>query len=130
MNQFKRHANTTAKSLGIGVCSAKVTKTERKEFVKTKLATDIAWMQRGLLKVYELQTDAEQAWGQTSEANGVGFTGTDAQILSSFAEFLKKYKKLSPKQMTILKKKMPKYWKQIIGLSNPVKLDYMIRMER
>ena len=127
---FKRGSLSTAKSLGVGVCSKKVTNVERKEFVKTKLATDIAWAQRALIKIFELQTEDEKAYATTSVDNGVGFTGCDAEILTSFANGLKKYKRLSPKQMAIVYKKMPKYWKQIITLSEDEKLDYMIRMSR
>lgn len=130
MLQFTRGALSTAKSLGIGVCAKKVTKTERKAFVKDKLATEIPWMQRGLLKIFALQTDDEQAYNTTSVNNNVGFTGVDAEILSSFAKGLTKYKRLSVKQMAILKKKMPKYWRQIIDLSDMEKLDNMIQMAR
>ena len=38
----------------------------------------------------------------------------DANILSSFAQQIEKGRILSEKQMAILFKKMPRYWKQIM----------------
>jgi len=130
MLQFTRGSLSTAKSLGIGVCAKKVTNVERKEFVKNKLASEISWMQRGLIKIFEMQTEDEKAYNTTSVNNNVGFTGVDAEILSSFAKGLMKYKRLSVKQMAILKKKMPKYWRQIIEISDKDQLDNLIQMAR
>lgn len=61
----------------------------------------------------------------TIEENGVGFTGFDSQILTSFAkrvleweqEVKHKYQTaLSPKQMEVLQKRMPKYAKQLVSI--------------
>lgn len=109
--------------------STKITQTETRTFLKEKLATD-KWAKHALLKIYEFQTADEQEVGYTREYNGVGFTGVDGDILSSFAEFLKSRKFLSPKQMTILKKKMPKYWKQVLKISDTSKLNPMIIANR
>jgi hypothetical protein len=46
------------------------------------------------------------------------------------AENLKKYKRLSEKQMAIVYKKMPKYWQQIIKISDQEKLEKMVRQAR
>jgi hypothetical protein len=71
---------------------------------------------RAIIKIYERQTLDEQEAEETSERNGVGFSGCDANILSSFAKQLIVKGYLSPKQITIARKKMPKYWKQIQSL--------------
>ena len=83
------------------------------EYIKNQLATNQAWAIKALVKVYTLQTLDEQATGQTSNLNGVGFNGIDSQILSSFAEQVNKGRNLSAKQMAIVFKKMPRYHKQV-----------------
>ena len=83
------------------------------EYIKNQLATNQAWAVKALVKVYTLQTLDEQATGQTSNLNGVGFNGIDSQILSSFAEQVNKGRNLSAKQMAIVFKKMPRYHKQV-----------------
>lgn len=84
-----------------------------KKSVQELLARDDAAL-RALLVIYHRQTDAEQAVGATTDENGVGFTGPDAEILSSFAEFYKRTGFLSAKQLAILHRKIPKYWKQLL----------------
>lgn len=80
---------------------------------KHKLSTDDRWAVRGLLSIYALQTQSEQAVGVTRERNGMGFSAFDSEILSSFAAQYKQRGFLSAVQMTILKKKMPKYAGQL-----------------
>ena len=91
-------------------------KTITKDFIKNQLATNPTWAVKALVKVYTLQTLDEKATGQTSNLNGVGFNGLDSKILSSFAEQVNKGRNLSVKQMTIVYKKMPRYWKQVASL--------------
>jgi hypothetical protein len=96
------------------------------EAVKLKLATSPSWALRGLVRIYEFQTISEQQVGNTTDANGVGFSGVDAEILSSFARQVNMGRTLSVKQMLLLHKKMPRYWKQISGLIATDKLEAMI----
>ena len=85
-----------------------------KEYVKNQLSTNPAWALKALVTIYARQTSQEQAMGQTTENNSVGFSGCDSEILSSFAEQYKKWNRLSEKQMVLVFKKMPRYWKQIL----------------
>lgn len=85
-------------------------------YVKNKLSTDSNWASRAIVKLYELQTSDEQNSQSTKENNGVGFNGTDATILSSFAQQINHGRTLSPKQLAIAFKKLPKYNRQIINL--------------
>jgi len=89
------------------------TKKGRIEFLKEKLASDARWALRGLVRIYEYQTEEEKAIEGTRENNGVGFTGVDGDILSSFAKQVMMGRNLSPKQSVILFKKMPKYASQL-----------------
>lgn len=69
---------------------------------------------KGLMTVFANQTESEQESGDTHYNNGVGFTPSDAPLLTSFAMQYKSRKFLSDKQMVVLKKKMPKYARQLI----------------
>ena len=105
---------------------AKIKKSEIKQYVRTKLGSDPRWAKHALLKIFEFQTADEQERETTHDHNGVGFTGIDGEILSSFAKQLQRKNWLSDKQMSILFKKMPKYWKQIISISDEDKLLSLI----
>lgn len=89
------------------------TKRARIQFLKEKLATNSQWAIRGLLRIYENQTADEQLVGTTRYWNSIGFSGADAEILSSFAEQIGKGRTMSEKQMRIIHRKMPKYAKQL-----------------
>lgn len=105
----------------------KISKAARKEFVKGMLKTNDAWALRALIVIYQHQTDDEQASGLTSHDNGVGFSGCDSEILSSFAVQYQNRRWLSPKQMAILFRKIHKYAGQIIANADVEKIDSMIR---
>jgi hypothetical protein len=96
-------------------------------YVKNQLSTNPAWAQRAIVKLWERQTADEQAAQNTGHNNGVGFNGTDAFILSSFAEQINKGRTLSPKQLAIAFRKLPKYSKQIIS---EIPQDKLVEMEK
>ena len=96
-----------------------------KNEIKNKLATNAAWSLKALVKIYEFQTADEKAAGVTNKFNGVGFSGIDAGILSSFAVQVNSGRNLSAKQMSIVFKKMPRYWKQIMSFIPAEKLEEM-----
>ena len=71
--------------------------------------------------LYELQTPSERSGRKTQECNGSGFTAPDAPILSRLAEKLSSDGTLSVADETILKWRLPKYWRQFteVRLVNP-----------
>jgi hypothetical protein len=104
------------------------TKAERLAYFKAELSTNQTWALRTLEIIFQYQTESEKQADVTVEDNGVGFSGVDAEILSSFAKqaaaFQKKkaagsvppsWKPLSPKQLAILMKRMKKYAGQLIA---------------
>ena len=95
-------------------------------FVANKLGTDAQWASRAITILYGFQTADEQEAGSTKEHNGAGFNGTDAFILSSFAQQVAKGRTLSAKQLAIAFKKLPKYSRQVIGAIQPEKLDAIL----
>lgn len=106
----------------------KITKKAKIAFIRQQLENNPDWAKRALMRIYENQTEAEKVTGETVEYNGVGFTGVDANILTSFAEGLKKYGSLTVKQMVLLHKKIGKYANQIYNITDVEKLEKI--MER
>lgn len=96
-------------------------------FVKSKLSTDKTWATKALVRIYkENQTESEQIKEETIEDNGIGFTGTDAKFLSDLARHFIDKGFLTTGQMGWVFKKMPKYWKQVMEMSDKEKLKEMV----
>ena len=87
-----------------------------KTSIQSLILSNPAALKRAIIKIYERQTAEEQCADQTIEHNGIGFNGIDAEIMSSFAKQLMSRGFLSPKQVAIARRKMPKYWNQILQL--------------
>ena len=103
------------------------TKKDTLAFVKQPLASNKVWATKALVRIYqENQTADEQAAKVTSHDNGIGFSGCDAEFLSSLAEQYLRRGNLSDKQMVFVHKKMPKYARQVIAMSDAAKLDAMV----
>ena len=85
--------------------------------IKIKLITDVKWLYRGILAIYEMQTLEEQSVENTLESNGVGFNGSDANLLSSFAKQLLQRGELSEKQRILARSKMVKYSSQLLKIA-------------
>jgi len=103
------------------------TKKDTLQYVKQMLATNKVWALKALVRIYqENQTADEQAAKVTSHDNGIGFSGCDAEFLSSLAEQYLRRGNLSDKQMSFVHKKMPKYARQVIAMSDAAKLDSMV----
>ncbi|MFA5434141.1 MAG: hypothetical protein WC319_14955 [Candidatus Paceibacterota bacterium] len=104
----------------------KVTNADLELFVKTKLEHNHIWALKALIEISRFQTSEELENEVTRFINGVGFTGVDAKILTSFAKQYQSRGWLSQKQMEILHKRIPKYWKQIVAISDKEKLEQAI----
>ena len=94
-----------------------MTKKDVIEYYKAKLSTDEGWALRGLERIAMRQTEYELENKLTEENNRVGFSGPDAEILTSFYRVVKKGYSLSPKQKVILFHKIPKYAGQLVDIS-------------
>jgi len=104
--------------------SATTKSTERN--LKDALQTNSEVAQWGLLKVYRNQNEYEQQTGQCSESDGQGFTKIDSEILSSISRFLLNRGFLTTKQMAVVHKCMPKYWRQIAEGLSPNELQLVL----
>lgn len=109
------------------------TKTSKVSHIKNKLKTDDRWIGRALLTIYDHQTVDEQQSESTTEHNGVGFTGVDGDILTSYAKRIERLggrqaaynlavpfklsSYLTPPQEATLRNKIGKYANQLVRIS-------------
>ncbi len=93
------------------------------EQLRQRLASNDRWALRALMRIYQNQTADEQCQETTIERNGIGFTGPDAEILTSFARQYQRRGCLSPKQMIILRRRIPAYARQIVQGSDTTGLE-------
>jgi hypothetical protein len=94
------------------------TATFTKEMIQSKITTNPTWATRAILTIYARQTADEQATESTNHRNGQGFTGSDADILSSFAKQIQSGHTLSQKQLALAYKKLYKYAGQLVKVIN------------
>jgi|TARA_R110002110_G_scaffold79931_1_gene208619 hypothetical protein len=73
---------------------------------------------KALIAIWKYQTVAEQGCSESHEHNNVGFTGIDAEICTSLVNFYNDRGFLTPKQMTIARKKSLKYTRQLKAIAN------------
>lgn len=89
-----------------------------KEEIVNLLNTNDKFVCHSLMVLYSFQTADEKVYGEANCINGAGFNGTDAKILTSFAEFYNEKGFLSRKQMEIAKKRIVKYAGQLVKYAN------------
>lgn len=88
-----------------------------KEIIQNKLETNITWLLRGVVAIYEKQTADEKNTDSTNRTNGVGFTGADARFGSSIAKRLIAGGGVTPNQLVACKKMMKKYAGQLLRIA-------------
>lgn len=93
------------------------TKIEVVKFYKQQLSTNERWAIQGLKRIAMRQTSYELESEATRDENGVGFSGPDAEILTSFYKRVEKGWPLTEKQMKILFRLMPRYAGQLLSIS-------------
>lgn len=88
-------------------------KKEIQEAIREQITTVPSQAIKAMLRVYEYQTEDEQKSESTSNLNGVGFTGTDAFIMTSFCKQYERKNRLSEKQVSFIMSKIGKYARQL-----------------
>ena len=96
-------------------------KNKAKAFIQHKINTDLNWTLKGLTTVFANQTIEEQRVEVTRNHNRRGFTPADAKILCNIAKKVGRFN-LSEKQIFVVRKRLPKYWKQIYNVCDKIKL--------
>ena len=114
MQQQKTQVQKTQQTLTMYKPIKDLTKKEKIDSLKYAMLHDDETIKTCLIKIYNNQTAEEQQIEETTENNNIGFNGADAELLTSFTKQLLRRNYLSEKQMLYLRKKMPKYARQII----------------
>lgn len=90
----------------------------KREQIEQILFASDANLVKGLLRIYAHQTSDEQRTATVNRNNGKGFRSCEAKFLTSLAQQAEGKGTLSPKQMDILRKKMPVYVGQLTNYAN------------
>ena len=96
--------------------------------IKAQIKENKQFTVAAILRVFQMQTATEQSSNMTVVDNGVGFNGRDAEIGSSFAKQILNWIRdkqegkplrydfpLSPRQLQVAQRFMPKYAAQIMS---------------
>lgn len=89
-----------------------------KEEILDRIQERDDWACGALMVIYKNQTAIEKAGGYTKETNKIGFTKFDAELLTSFAKQYESKKWLSVKQLAVIRRRIPKYWRQLVKAAN------------
>lgn len=88
------------------------------ETVNAKLTSDQLFLEKALVALYMKQTLDEQRNEATHHQNNVGFNSADARKCSYCAAWVKSGRHLSGRFLGDMKKRLPKYAKQVAYLYN------------
>jgi len=88
------------------------------EEIKVLLTESDKAVARAILAIYKLQTADEQAIKETTEHNGVGYNGVDANFMSSLAQFYQSKGFLTDGQLKYGRKAIMKYAGQLTTIAN------------
>lgn len=88
------------------------------EEIRNKLAVDQVWLERGVVAIFERQTNAEQRRERTIEHNRIGFSAFDAGRMSYYAKWIKGGRHLSGKHLVKARAKMMSYAGQLAKIAN------------
>lgn len=95
------------------------------DMIRTNIANSDTWLARGIVAIYNKQTNDEKQSENTKYNNSVGFGAMDAQILSSFAVQCQRWLNgqskynapLSNNQSVIARRLMKKYAGQLLKIA-------------
>ena len=73
---------------------------------------------RAILAIYNRQTEDEQTIKETTDHNGIGYNGVDANFMSSLAQFYQSKGFLSAGQLKYGRKAIMKYAGQLTEIAN------------
>lgn len=84
-----------------------------KEYIQEQLQFNPKWIERGLVVLYNRQTQDEKENVMTKWENGVGFNGSDVKYLTYCSKWVLSGRSLSGVHLNKCGKMLKKYWKQI-----------------
>ena len=89
-----------------------------KEEIKVLLEKSTVAVERGIVRIFQLQTEDEQADKQTKHHNGVGFSGVDANFGTYLARWVMGGNHLDGKFLTKARHLTKKYAGQLVKIAN------------
>ena len=87
-----------------------------KESVRALLEKSDKAVVRGLMRLYEFQSDTEQEREDAIARNKMGFNKPDARVLTNIAKWYESNGFLTPNQIRLVRKKILKYSGQLARL--------------
>lgn len=78
-------------------------------------------VERGILRLYSLQTSSEQSSGETREANGVGFSGAYSRSGTYYAKWLNSGRNLTGKHLDKAREICLRHSRQLVDFANQTK---------
>lgn len=81
--------------------------------IRSKIANDNAWLERGIVVIDARQTSDEQASGSTKYENGRGWNSADASYGGYLARYIRSGRHLSGKHLDRARRMMGKYAGQL-----------------
>lgn len=93
----------------------RLTMKEKEERIKQLLRENDQELCRALLVVYNNQTNDEKRSGSSIDYNDVGFNRNDSKELTALAERVRNGQKLTSHELSIVRHRLPKYWRQILN---------------
>jgi hypothetical protein len=93
-------------------------KTWTEDDIKALLERSDEAVERGIVRIFNLQTADEQASDTTKHHNKVGFSGVDASYGSYLAKWVKSSKHLTGKYLASARKMTIKYAGQLTKVAN------------
>ena len=85
--------------------------------IKINLQKNTKWLYKGILAIYNNQTDDEQISRVTNHTNNIGFNKFDADFLSGMAKLILDNRYLTVKQLETSRNKMIKYANQLLKIA-------------
>lgn len=82
------------------------------------LLTNDRAVERGILAIYNRQTESEKRSNATLQSNGEGFAGPDASLGSYYARWIMSGRSLSGKHLDKARKMTIKYRRQLVEVAN------------
>lgn len=89
-----------------------------REEIEKNLQKHDKWVERGIVAIYEKQTESEKRVKGANRRNGVGFSKADAGFLTDLAESYKEYGGLTEAQIKYGREAIMKYAGQLAMIAN------------
>lgn len=94
------------------------TKIWTKEKISNGILSNNSWVERGVVAIYNKQTEDEKMVEDTIKKNGVGYSGADAKLMTYYAKWIISGKHLSGNHLEKARKRILKYTTQLTKIAN------------